>query len=75
MSLVTTTVTRTDGATALVSPADAARTLGVSVGTLNVWRCTRRYPLPYAKIGRKVMYKLSDLENFVSSRTVGAAAE
>ena len=49
--------------------------LGVSVGTLNVWRCTRRYPLAYVKVGRRVFYKLSDLENFVSSRTVGAAAE
>ena len=74
MSLVTTTVTRTD-ATALVSPTDAAAMLGVTVATLAIWRCTRRYPLPYTKIGRKVMYRAADLEAFVDSRTVGGSAE
>ena len=72
MSLVTT-VTRTG--TSLVPPADAAAMLGVTVPTLAIWRCTRRYPLPYTKIGRKVMYRLSDVEEFIRSRTVGAAAE
>ena len=74
MSLVTTTVTRTD-ATALVSPADAAATLGVTAATLAIWRCTRRYPLPYVKVGRSVKYRAADLEEFIRSRTVGAAAD
>ena len=74
MSLVTTTVTRTD-ATALVSPTDAAAMLGVTVATLAIWRCTRRYPLPYVKVGRSVKYRAADLEEFILSRTVGAAAE
>lgn len=52
-----------------------AEILGVSPGTLAVWRCTRRYPLPYQKIGRAVRYRVEDLEAFAQSRTVGAATE
>ena len=48
----------------------AAQILGVTAGTLSVWRCTRRYPLPYQKIGRAVRYRIADLEAFAQSRTV-----
>lgn len=51
---------------------EAAKFLDVSPGTLQVWRSTRRYPLPFVKIGRKVRYRLSDLQAFVQSRTVEA---
>jgi excisionase family DNA binding protein len=54
---------------------EAAEILGVTPGTLSVWRCTRRYPLPYVKVGRSVRYRMADLEAFIESRTVGAAAE
>ena len=54
----------------LLTPEQAASILGVTAGTLNVWRATRRYPLPYVKIGRKVMYRAQDIENFAQSRTV-----
>ncbi len=59
----------------LVSTEQAAEMLGVSVGTLNVWRCTRRYNLAYVKIGRCVKYRLADLEKFVESRTVNPGGE
>lgn len=49
---------------------EAAKTLGVSEDTLAVWRSTKRYPLPYIKIGRKVFYRASDLADFIKSRTV-----
>lgn len=49
---------------------EAANVLGVSEDTLAVWRCTKRYPLPYVKIGRKVFYRGSDLDVFIKSRTV-----
>ena len=58
----------------LVTPKEAAEFLGVSEGTLATWRCVRRYSLPYAKIGSRVMYRLADLEGFVASRTVGQVA-
>jgi hypothetical protein len=72
MPIVTTT-TRTGPA--LIPPADAAEILGVTAATLNIWRCTKRYPLPYIKIGRKVMYRLSDVEAFIDAGTVGGNAE
>ena len=54
----------------LLTPEQAAGILGVTAGTLNVWRATRRYPLPYVKIGRKVMYDLDHVLEFAASRTV-----
>ena len=63
--------TATSPSTSLVTPEQAAEFLGVTAGTLNVWRATRRYPLVYIKIGRKVMYRLADLERFADSRAVG----
>lgn len=53
-----------------INPKEAAKILGVSVDTLAIWRCTKRYPLSYIKIGRKVFYRACDLENFIKSRTV-----
>ena len=55
---------------ALVSPEQAAEFLGTTTGTLAVWRCNRRYDLPYVKVGKSVRYRQSDLERFVQSRTV-----
>ena len=63
--------TATFQSTSLLTPEQAGEFLGVTVGTLNVWRATRRYPLVYIKIGRKVMYRLRDLESFADSRAVG----
>ena len=59
----------------LLDEKQAAEILTVTPGTLSVWRCTRRYPIPYVKVGRAVRYRLADLEAFMQSRTVGAAAE
>lgn len=39
---------------------EAANILGVTASTLAVWRCTKRYPLPYVKIVRKVFYRSPD---------------
>lgn len=52
----------------LMTPEQVADYLGVSVETLNVWRCTKRYNLPYVKAGRLVRYRLQDVEAFVASR-------
>jgi excisionase family DNA binding protein len=57
----------------LLTEQQAAEFLGVSAGTLSVWRCTKRYPLPYVKCGRLVRYRRSDLEAWVDSRTVSCA--
>lgn len=52
----------------LLKPIEVAEILGVSVETLNVWRATKRYPLPYIKSGRLVRYRYSDLEAFINGR-------
>jgi len=45
--------------------------LGISVGTLAVWRTTKRYNLPYVKTGRLIRYREVDVDNFINSRLQG----
>ena len=52
------------------TPKQAAQILGVSEETLAVWRCTKRYPLSYIKMGRKVFYRANDLIDFINQRTI-----
>ncbi len=59
--------------TNLMTPEEVADYLAVSVETLNVWRSTKRYNLPYVKAGRLVRYRMQDLEAFVTSRMEGVA--
>lgn len=56
----------------MMSPQQAADYLGVTVGTLSIWRCRRSYPLPFVKVGRKVCYRKSDLDTFIERRTRGS---
>jgi len=53
----------------MLTDKEAADYLGVSPGTLSVWRCTGRYNLPYVKAGRWVRYRLSDLDAWLAKRT------
>jgi len=59
----------------LLSTSEAAEYLGTTIGTLEVWRCSKRYPLAYIKVGRLVKYRRADLDQFLESRRVvpGAA--
>lgn len=50
----------------------AAEYIGVTPRTLEVWRCTKRYQIPFIKVGRLVKYRKSALDAFLESRTVGA---
>ncbi|MFQ2613048.1 hypothetical protein ACK3ZS_19930 [Aeromonas caviae] len=43
--------------------------------TLAVWRSTGRYNLPYLKVGRLVKYRISDLAEFLASRTAHHTGE
>ncbi len=54
--------------TKLLTPDETAERLGVLTKTLDVWRCTQRYNLPYVKVGRLVRYRESDIEAFIESR-------
>jgi excisionase family DNA binding protein len=55
----------------LMTPEQVAEVLGVSVETLNIWRSTKRYNLPYVKAGRPVRYRRTDVDAFVTSRLRG----
>ncbi len=52
-----------------LSASQVAAALGVTTGTLAVWRCTKRYQLPFVKIGRKIFYRSEDVNAFVESGT------
>lgn len=54
----------------LMCPAAAAAYLGIKESTLAVWRCTKRYPLSFVKVGRLVYYNKTALDAFLESRTV-----
>ncbi|BAK76670.1 DNA binding domain, excisionase family [Pseudogulbenkiania sp. NH8B] len=49
---------------------EAARYLGVSASTLCSWRCTKLRAIKFYKIGSKVFYKKSDLDEFIAANSV-----
>jgi len=51
----------------LLTPETVADLLGLTLHTLAVWRCVKRVPLPYVKVGRCVRYRAADVEAFISS--------
>lgn len=59
----------------LLTKEDVSRILGVSVGTLAVWRATKRYNLPYVKSGRLVRYREEDVQAFIEARLRGGMNE
>ncbi len=57
-----------------MSRKEAAAYLGLdNPDTLAVWASTKRYDLPYTKIGRRCLYRRSDLDAFIERRTVRQA--
>jgi excisionase family DNA binding protein len=57
----------------MLTTQQAADLLGVKPGTLEVWRATKRYPLPFVKVGAAVRYRKSALLRFIEARTQAAA--
>lgn len=55
----------------LLTRVQAAQYLGVKPSTLNVWSCTKRYHLPFVKIGRLCKYRIKDLEDFILRNVIG----
>ena len=45
----------------------AAKILGVQVQTLALWHCTRRHNIAVYKVGRKAMYLVADLLQFLEA--------
>jgi hypothetical protein len=61
---------KTRGISNLFSPEEAAAVLGVTVGTLAVWRSTKRVSIPYRKIGRSVKYRPEDLQVYIEQASL-----
>lgn len=47
---------------------EAAKYIGIAPGTLEVWRSTGRHEVPYRKVGHRVWYFKSDLDEWLESR-------
>jgi predicted site-specific integrase-resolvase len=45
----------------LLTPLEAARIVGVTPNTLEVWRNTGRRPLPFLRRGRRIRYRRGDV--------------
>jgi hypothetical protein len=54
----------------LLTTQETAKMLSTTAGTLNVWRCTKRYSLPYIKIGSSVRYRRQDVVDFINARRI-----
>ena len=54
----------------LLTPVQVADQLSVKPTTLEVWRSTGRYPLPFVKVGKLVRYRQSAVDQFLNDRTV-----
>ncbi|TVO78505.1 MAG: helix-turn-helix domain-containing protein [Sedimenticola selenatireducens] len=52
----------------LLEPETTADLLGITAGTLQVWRSTGRYNLPFVKVGGRVMYRAEDVQAFIERR-------
>jgi excisionase family DNA binding protein len=54
----------------LRSREEAAEYLSIKPQTLAAWATSGRYGLPFVRVGRKVRYRLADLDAFLERRTV-----
>lgn len=61
---------KTRGLSNLLAPVEAAAILGVTVGTLAVWRSTKRVDIPFVKIGRSVKYRPEDIQAHIMRQAV-----
>jgi excisionase family DNA binding protein len=50
-----------------LSRAEAARYLRISTQTLAAWAYSKRVTIPYAKFGRRVVYRKIDLDRFIEA--------
>lgn len=56
----------------LLTRLEAAEMLRIKPETLEQWAVHRRYDLPMIRVGRRVMYRKSDLDRWLALRTVGS---
>lgn len=74
MTQTTPAIFKANAVQFLLTDKEAAAYLNLSPSTLAVWRCTKRQDLPFIKLGRAVRYRQTDLDKWLESQTIGAAA-
>jgi hypothetical protein len=47
----------------------AADYIGIPIATLQHWRTTGAQQIPFIKVGRRVMYRVSDLDQWLDQHT------
>lgn len=63
------------GRRTLLDEDHAARWLGLSVRTLQSWRCRRSDGPPFIRLGRAIRYDPDDLDNFIAKRRRRSTAD
>lgn len=53
----------------LLTVDEVSALLNIRPQTLAVWRCTRRYDLPFIKVGRLIRYRAADVEQWPQGRS------
>lgn len=53
----------------LLTPEQTAAALHTTKGVLAVWRSKKRYPLKFVRIGRRIFYRVEDVQAFIEART------
>ncbi len=59
----------------LLDRQEAARYLGIKPQTLAVWASSGRYSLPYVRVGRRALYRRSNLDDWLAARTITQIGE
>ena len=58
-----------------MTEAEAAAHFGLRPQTLSNWRTTKRYPLPYVRVGRRIRYDPRDLAAWIDRMKGGLTHE
>lgn len=61
--------------TTLANNSVAAKYIGVAAATLQYWRTTGSQKIPFIKVGGRVMYRISDLEQWLEENTFSHTGE
>ena len=59
----------------LLTTEEAAELVGLAPQTLAVWRCKKRYDLPYVKIGNRVRYRPEDIAAWLDANSSSGGGE
>jgi|TARA_B110000091_G_scaffold83744_1_gene92125 predicted site-specific integrase-resolvase len=59
----------------LANNSKAAECLGIAAATLQYWRTTGSQKIPFIKVGGRVMYRISDLNEWLEKNTFSHTGE